>query len=231
MAATSNYDLIDCDGRLIKSNATDPIRVESALFQRQFINYSGSSYNVIQGSTVSYRREIIEFPRPPWRILCSEDNLMNFQIYGNGLAVSKISSPLVKYREHEDAIANKPKRLIAGKQEARPSSLHSSDFRRTCIRQINLMRTLRWMKLRAGSGSHLNEKMIKKHAAAVARNYWWARRNFFGRVQSILADIVTLRIRLCAWKALRVTGGPYGYQPLATIYSIIEWWRRCRRIH
>ena len=206
MAVTGSYDIIDEKSEVVKLDVRVPVAKDALGLQRAIFKSTKFRYQVIQGSTASYRKSIFAFPLPPWRILFSEDNLFNFLIYISGYRVATISDSLVKYRMHPDAISNHG---VIKRSAEEVENL----ARRAAKREINKLAVFRWIAERQLGLSNLNIQELERRARLASIIESWGDKGVFGRSRSFCSSVLLGDFKLAKWKFARLYGRFPQYQP------------------
>ncbi|MDB5883923.1 MAG: hypothetical protein JWR74_94 [Polaromonas sp.] len=211
LGVCSGYDVIDENSVVVQKNCLAPNKNRMGDY---FKLEKNKTFQVIQGSTSAYRKEIF-FNLASIDAGYAEDNLLNFYIYANGGVVEQTSSSLVLYRQHANAVHHKVKILRSASDSEKQSYEDSQDG----AKKIEAFKAI--LKF-SSSTSLVNrgelEKDLKRYKIVCA----WPLLNIFERICSIFGEIFLHKSYFLKWQAARIFGKFPKYQPKMLLEDVRE---------
>lgn len=210
-AVSTGFHLIDDNGLVVAKNETIPIGLRG---RRKYQTYIKRKIVVIQGSTASYKRNVFEIISRDKKINFSEDNLFNFLIPSIGYNIKLITDPLIMYRVHAAALANRP----AGIGDWRSHEIRSAQLFEMELEKIQFF-------LEFSQFHRLEENVdilaLKKNLIALHDLKTWSHIRLNARVVSILRDLLHGRTYALPSKLIRLFGRFPNYWPKRLIVTCL----------
>jgi len=215
-AVTTGFHLMDESGSVVSENETMPVGFRGI---RRFQTYIKKKIPVIQGATASYKKDTFSLINPADRIFFAEDNLFNFIIPASGYDIAFIPDPVVMYRRHDAAWANRPQEV---------SDWHDYEMRsaRALEQEFEMLQFF----LDFIRSNHLEEIVdvvtLLKNVAALNDLKAWPTLSVWERIASILRDLLNGRTYALPLKGIRLFGRFPDYWPTRLVITTLYKYRR-----
>ena len=215
-AVCTGFHLIDENGSVISENETIPVGFRGI---RKFQTYIKKRIPVIQGSTASYKKDAFNLIDVSDRINFAEDNLFNFIIPASGYDIRSIYDPLIMYRVHAAAWANRPQE-VKDWHDYEVRSAHAFEME---LEMLQFFLNFTWSR-------HLEEivdvEVLLKNLAALNDLKVWSALSVWERIASILRDLLNGRAYALPLKGIRIFGRFPDYWPTRLIVTCLYKYRR-----
>lgn len=207
LAVTSAFSLIDSSGRMLSDCVEQPINLHGQTKRTSYLKTTRYPYQVIQGSTASYRADLFDIEIPTDDLDVSEDNWFNFLVYLLGGRVAFVPDVLVAYRMHSGALTNTGARKKRYEESTEVENLGRG------VAELSKLRAFRSLEDKCAKGVQIDFESIIKREHVLREVQSWKNRSVLQRVSSFLFEALRGEPTLAKWKALRIFGSFPKYYP------------------
>jgi len=216
LAVTSAFRLIDSSGRMLSDCVEKPINLLGQTKRTGYFKNTRYPYQVIQGSTASYRADLFDIEIPTDDLDASEDNWFNFLVYLLGGRVAFVPEVLVAYRMHSGALTNTGARKKSYDETTEVKNLARG------VAELSKLRAFRSLEGKCAKGVQIDFESIIRREHVLREVQSWKNRSALQRVGSSLLEALRGEATLAKWKALRIFGSFPKYQPRLALEFLLK---------